>query len=246
MAITATHYELFKSLPLPRGGSLLEIGEANWYGDLDPREFIEDYDLDENGRVLSVNRCQPSENLFAIAKAFYAATFAPSRIVSIDMNGTPAAFRIDLNEDFRDGWTGNFDVVINHGTAEHIFNIGQVFRTMHDHCEAGGLMVHDAPFTGWLDHGFYNLHPTLFYDLAAANNYEVVKVAIHEISTRRILPVETRESITTLAEAGEIPLNSMLFVALRKTLDAAFRIPVQGYYAGALSEAEKQEWQRVK
>ena len=252
MAITATHYELFKSLPLPRGGSLLEIGEANWYGDVDPQMlYVDCSQYHPTGQESSSDlpAVIKSGNLFAIAKAFYAATFDPERIVSIDINGTAAALRVDLNdghavsEAIRDG---DFDVIINHGTAEHVFNIAQVFRTMHDACEVGGLMVHDAPFTGWIDHGFYCLHPTLFYDLAQANCYEVVKVAMHEWRSRTIIPVEGRGHVAKLAKAGAIPKNSMLFVALRKLYDTPFRVPMQGVYAGTIGEAGERAWEELR
>lgn len=255
MAITATHYHLLCSLKaqLPRGGSLLEIGEANWYGDALP-DFP----------------CPQTGNLFAIAKAFYAALFAPSYIISIDAGGTPQALRHDLNQAIDLGefmWCCDsihkgplcpccgainetfpiaFGVVINHGTAEHVFNVAQVFRTMHEFCAVGGLMIHDAPFTGWIDHGFYCLHPTLFYDVAAANCYEVVKVAIHEVATRQIIPLESREDVYKLAQAGGIPNNSMLFVALRKRVDAPFAIPMQGYYANTLSKAGNNAWRALR
>jgi hypothetical protein len=259
MAITATHYRLFKSLPLPQGGSLLEIGEANWYGDVTHDELLRDFKDDVYVEAIR------TRDLFAIAKAFYASTFNPSRIVSIDQGGTTAAVRHDLNKPLPDVsirgvvdpavsdnirslwdkcWT--FDVIINHGTAEHIFNIAQVFRTMHDACAVNGLMVHDAPFTGWIDHGFYCLNPTLFYDLAAANCYEIVRVAIHTVEGQKIIPLEGRDHVASLATAGKIPNNSQLFVALRKLCDKPFKIPTQGVYAGALSAAGKQAWERLR
>jgi hypothetical protein len=250
MAITATHYELFKSLPLPRGGSLLEIGEANWYGDMNPArmyDHIEGFDgfnFDGCPVASQVREAIASKNQFAICKAFYAATFAPSRLVAVDWNGTPSALRQDLNETLDLDET--FDVVINHGTAEHIFNIAQVFRTIHYRCEVGGLMVHDAPFTGWIDHGFYCLHPTLFYDLAMANCYEVVKVAIHTIEGQQIIPVDGRDHVARLAAAGKIPQNAMLFVAFRKLNDAPFKVPMQGYYARTISEAGQKAWRELR
>src|SRR6185436_17552616 len=131
MAISGTLAKLLRTVQLPRGGTLLEIGEANWYGDAAP-DFT----------------CRDGENLFAVAKDFYADLFAPSHVVFIDGNGTDDALRYDLNHPLPEGSlyraTGDygeaFDVVINHGTAEHIFNIAQVFATMHDRCELNGLL----------------------------------------------------------------------------------------------------------
>lgn len=230
MAISATHYELLSNLKplLPKGGSLLEIGEANWYGDLDPAN-------------VGLSR---QDDWFAIVKEFYQQLFAPTRIVSIDFNGTEAAWRCDLNAPLPP--LGMFDLIINHGTAEHVFDIAQVFRSIHDACKVGGLMVHESPFTGWLDHGFYCLQPTLFYDLAAANGYDVVSVDIEEIVSKQMLPVWSRDKMTELLTANAIPNNAMLFVVLRKKAAAAFRIPLQGYYAQSLSDQGRKAWEVLR
>lgn len=237
MSITAPHYRFLKSLKrsLPEGGSLLEIGEANWYGDILPDFQCLEVDASACNYLEYKRR-----KLFGIAKSCYASLFAPSRIVSVDMNGTPEALRHDLNYPLP--MNELFDVVINHGTAEHVFNIAQVFRTMHDHCETGGLMIHDAPFHGWIDHGFYCLQPTLFYDLAAANNYEVVRVVIGAIGAESDICVESREQIHKLA--GKIPENALLLVALRKIIDRPFRIPMQGYYAQTISGEAQEAWRK--
>ncbi len=235
MAISAPHVRLLRSIKplLPHGGRLLEIGEANWYGDTEP-DFP----------------CEDRSTLFSIAKAFYADLFAPREIVSVDMNGTEDALRWDLNGPLgfidRHGHEKTFDIAINHGTAEHVFNIAQVFKTMHDATCTYGLMVHESPFTGWVDHGFYCLQPTLFYDLAAANNYEVVKVAIEQIESETVIELEGRDHVARLAEAGELPANAMLFVVFRKLFGADFRIPSQGYYARKLSAAGMEAWSKMR
>ena len=224
MAITATQYELLKSLPVQRGSSLLEIGQANWYGDLDPQEA----------------GLQRQESLFAIAAEFYATWFSPTKHIAIDKHG-PTASKADLNKQI--DTDQQYDVVINHGTAEHVFNIAQVFRTMHDACEVGGWLIHDAPWNGWPDHGFYNLQPTLFFDLARANCYEIAKMAVHDFNTRKIHAIERREDVTALIHSGELPPNANLFVALRKRFNTPFQIPTQGYYAGAISDAAVRAWE---
>src|SRR5678816_799795 len=226
MAISGTHYRLLKSIQpiLPQGGTLLEIGEANWYGDLDPSvmydDIIEARPTDVlSDKTLRLTEAIRSRKLHEIAKACYQVLFAPSRIVSIDMNGTPAALRQDLNGEIdlgnwiwccgslREGLVCpcchkegrncslgfDFDIAINHGTAEHVFNIAQVFKTMHDLTCTDGLMIHESPFTGWIDHGVYGLQPTLFYDLAAANGYEIVLVAIEQIESGTIIRLEGRD-----------------------------------------------------
>lgn len=83
--------------------------------------------------------------------------------------------RVDWINDFNKHVMLNeeFDVATNFGTAEHVFNIGQLFHSMHDAVRPGGIMLHVLPAFGDIDHGFYNIHPTLYFDMAAANNYTI-------------------------------------------------------------------------
>jgi SAM-dependent methyltransferase len=207
----------------------LELGEANWYGDLNPTGLFP---------------CSEPTDLFSVARDFYQHWCQPSARVAVDFDGTRNALRVDLNRPL--ALEQQFDVVINHGTMEHIFNVAQFLLTMHDRCKDGGLMIHDSPFTGWIDHGFYGFHPTLFYDLAAKNGYEVVAMAMHEIKSRHIVRLEDREHITRLAARGAIPNNAMLFAALRKRGGKPFRIPMQGIYSGALSAGGNQAWRVLR
>ncbi len=235
MAISSVHVRLLRSIQplLPHGGRLLEIGEANWYGNSTPDFPVPNF------------FCDAPENFFAIAKAFYADLFAPREVVSVDAQGTKPALRQDLNWPLSLG-EEPFDIAINHGTAEHIFNIGQVFCSMHDATRVSGLMVHESPFTGWVDHGFYNLQPTLFYDLAMVNGYEIVLAAAEHIDSDTAINLDSRDHAASLASSGELPNNSMLFIVFRKTVDHPFRIPQQGYYAATLSQQGMMAWSELR
>jgi SAM-dependent methyltransferase len=83
--------------------------------------------------------------------------------------------RVDWTFDFNDYVKLNeqFDLVTNFGTAEHVFNIGQLFHSIHDAVRPGGVALHVLPTFGDINHGFYNIHPTVYFDLAAANNYTI-------------------------------------------------------------------------
>jgi hypothetical protein len=68
---------------------------------------------------------------------------------------------------------GSFDLVLNCGTTEHVLNQFNAFRVIHDACRTGGVMYHNLPMTGYLDHGYFCYNPRLFFELAAANRYTV-------------------------------------------------------------------------
>jgi len=69
---------------------------------------------------------------------------------------------------------GDFGIVTNFGTSEHIFNQFAIMKFAHELIHPGGLILHSLPAAGGRDHGFYNYHPSFFWELARANGYEVV------------------------------------------------------------------------
>jgi hypothetical protein len=77
---------------------------------------------------------------------------------------------VDLN---RPCDLGRFDVVLDPGTIEHCFNIGQAILNAANAVMPGGSIYHSPPMT-MLNHGFYNLSPTLLHDFYAQNGWEIV------------------------------------------------------------------------
>lgn len=234
MAISLTHYQLLKLLKergeLPQGGRILEIGKANWYGDAPPS--VVDPSLPDGA------------DGFAVVERLYEQLFANDELVAIDQDpNAPGAFAHDLNTlGCGSGDMQSARVVINHGTAEHVFNIANVFKVMHDACQVGGLIVHESPFTGWTSHGFYCLQPALFYDVARENGYEMVLVATEHLRSRTFQEYASHEDILAAKYRDQLPDNLMLFVAMRKNLDEPFRTPTQGVYAGTESPFVCQMW----
>lgn len=103
---------------------------------------------------------------------------------AIDLNGKYGNLLMDLNFNLKEKYQfeEKYDLVTNIGTGEHIFNQHAVFENMHNLCKKDGLMFHLMPFVNWLNHGFYNFHPILYFDIANANNYKIVdfKICTHQ------------------------------------------------------------------
>jgi hypothetical protein len=136
---------------------------------------------------------------------------------------------------------------MNLGTAEHVCNVLQVFKTIHDFTLPSGLIVQALPFSGWVDHGFYNFNPTFYWDLAAANGYVMQLCVYTEIDPFKLVQLHRRESILELANAGQIGHNSMIYVLLRKPAQhAEFKVPIQGYYAEAISAEAAEAWMTLR
>jgi hypothetical protein len=67
---------------------------------------------------------------------------------------------------------GKFDLVIDAGTIEHCFNIGHAILNASNAVKAGGHIFHSPPMT-MLNHGFYNVCPTLLFDFYYQNGWEI-------------------------------------------------------------------------
>lgn len=266
MAITAVTYLVLRSAftagVLPKNASILEFGEANWYTDVPPEALLGDVDAtvqdpDERAalkrqleEVIAKIRTGTEGETQALAwqlpKIFYRMFFGSREVVSIDLHGTETSLKLDLNQPFDLG--RQFPVTVNNGTAEHVFNIGQFFASMHRCTAPGGLMIHEGPLiNGWVDHGFVNFQPTIFFDMARANHYRIEIFCIAEIEPLSIRQLESREQIVAMAEKGEIPKNPALFVILRKgPTESDFAFPIQGYYARTISPRAQKAWQDLR
>ena len=80
-------------------------------------------------------------------------------------------------------------MVAEFGTIEHVFNIGESFRTIHNLTRTGGVQLHLLATFGGYYHGFYNTHSVTWKSLAHANNYEVLDLLyLHDmqIEQRRV------------------------------------------------------------
>jgi hypothetical protein len=232
---------------------VLELGESEWYGDIGPERLAAIIGEHAPGparaglaaRLADVLEGRVPHRSFELAKLFYRALLDYETLQAIDFHGTPAAMKIDLN--YPTGLAERYDMVIDNGTAEHVFNVAQFFASCHELTRPGGLMVHATPFVGWIEHGFYTFQPTFYWDLAAANGYAMVMLVYTEIDPMRVVQLQTRERIVELARSGAIGRNAMLYAVLKKNeAESGFVLPRQGYYAGALSPEMDRAWQELR
>ena len=97
---------------------------------------------------------------------------------SIDLNGNLGALKMNLSKAF-DGDAlkklGQFDVLTNSGTSEHVEEQYGCFKNCHNLIKKDGIMCHIVPRTGsWKNHGLYWYDFDFFVELAELNNYAIV------------------------------------------------------------------------
>jgi SAM-dependent methyltransferase len=227
---------------LPPGGDLLELGESivvpydtphdllSIVGPFIPGDRLYEAKLrvEASGRSKSVY-----QNAFGPARAFYHAVFEPAFYAAIELGLAPRRLCIDLNAPVQA--VHLFDYVINNGTSEHIFDQANVYRVIHDHTRPGGVMIHWTPCLGWPNHGLYNVQPGFFFDLAAANGYEIklIGLANGDVFFRLQSGEGYRQGLQQHRELA----HSLVCAVLRKVQDEPFKAPTQGSYQGGLAQA---------
>ncbi|MDX2272864.1 MAG: hypothetical protein NW237_13095 [Cyanobacteriota bacterium] len=246
MAISIIEYQFLSTLYqrklFPDSADVLEFGEQHWHGDVsletlteDIRKRVADPELQSEllAKLDKVQQDPSKKRNFDIAKIVYKSLINYKSISAIDLHGTLDAYPFDLNQPVN--LDQQFDVTINLGTGEHIFNIAQFFKTMHDLTKPQGLMLHGMPFIGWIDHGFYNFNPTLYWDMAASNHYRMLTF-LFEFDSQRFVEIKDQEDVRKALQGlwhqeQRMPRHSMLYVALQKSeTPDEFHIPTQGYF----------------
>ena len=175
---------------------------------------------------------------------------------SIDLNGAYESFKFDLNKDICTEYNFNskYDLVINNGTGEHVFNQHSLFLNIHNLTKTNGIMLHVLPFIDWINHGFYNFNPIIFGDLAASNKYEIIKISLanrngaelklenknHTILFEQIKPNNKLSNFNKMLEIAKdkVGKNILLVVILKKLSNLKFTIPLQGKYLSDISNIE--------
>jgi hypothetical protein len=76
----------------------------------------------------------------------------------------------DLNRPLPRVLAQRYDVVIEAGTLEHVFNVAEAFRTLLALARVGGVVIMDAPANNLCGHGFYQMSPELVYRVFQATN----------------------------------------------------------------------------
>ncbi len=103
--------------------------------------------------------------------------------VSVDHSDYQGASHLhDLNEPFPDELRGRFDLVVDGGTLEHVFNYPAALRHCMELVRPGGhFITTDSPAHNCMGHGFYQLSPELFYRVfSARNGFAMRKIVLYE------------------------------------------------------------------
>ena len=101
---------------------------------------------------------------------FLISNYGAKSVKSIDHSDYEGADIImDLSE-YDESKNYKFDTILDFGTSEHIFNIGNLFKNIIRFCKKGTRLIHVLPANNQCGHGFYQFSPELFLSLYSNKN----------------------------------------------------------------------------
>lgn len=140
------------------------------------------------------------------------------RLESIDACDFERATLIhDLNRPIPEAWRGQFDIVYDGGTIEHVFSFQTAIQNCMELARVGGRVMLHTPANNYFGHGFFQFSPELFYRVfSAAHGFTVERMIAMEYGPRRRW-FEVRDPAAIRARTPLInPFPVLLFVQARK------------------------------
>lgn len=94
-----------------------------------------------------------------------------SEVIACDASDYEGAqWTHDLNRPVPESWHNAFDVVLDSGTLEHVFNFPTAVANCMRAVRPGGRLFLFTPANNYFGHGFYQFSPELFYRVLSPEN----------------------------------------------------------------------------
>ena len=130
---------------------------------------------------------------------------------------------LDLNEPHD---LGDFDLVIDPGTTEHCFNIGQAIMNAANAVRVGGRIYHSPPLF-MVNHGFYNVCPTALWDFYDQNCWRMEVFEARQAKGDGFVRIDEKSAVARGVKVG--PETGLCFMAQRLSA-RKLKWPIQKKY----------------
>jgi hypothetical protein len=141
------------------------------------------------------------------------------------VNARGGEFILDLNQPCAPALHARYDLLLDFGTIEHCFNIGQAAKNIAMMTKIGGYIIHGSPLN-MLNHGFYNLCPTWFADFYNDNGFDFLylKAVSGNLRNPRV------HEVPPFNRFIGIPEDSTLLCIVKKRQESPIIWPLQTKY----------------
>lgn len=231
IALGALRFLMQEGAIRPWSGELLTLGRQDT--SVTPADFHAV--AHEVGFSIARSR-MPADSTACLSDRQLFAGLGFDNVLALDANAHEGADILhDLNSaEVPIACSARFDLVLDGGTMEHVFDVAAVLRTICRMTRPGGRVVHISPLSNCADHGFYSFSPTLFADFYSTNNW-----LIRRLSVARFQRNPSSEPWAVLdyspeqyGEMGALePGTYYVLACVQSTHDSTFSaVPQQLYY----------------
>lgn len=156
----------------------------------------------------------------------------------------------DLNQPIPENLHGRFDVVIDGGSLEHIFNFPVAIKNLMQLLKIGGSLYIATPANNLCGHGFYQFSPELMFRIfTEENGFELQRIVLFEADfpSIELTPHRKAYEVTDPEQVGNrvgiISKNTVtMIVEAKKTSDVPLfaNVPLQSDYVTVWNRVEAQ------
>lgn len=141
-----------------------------------------------------------------------------------------AALTHDLNEPLPERLHEQFDVVIDSGTLEHVFNLPVAIASCMQLVKRGGTLFLSSPANNMCGHGFYQFSPELWFRLFRnVNGFTLTRLVLvtHPFPGIELSPRQTWYDVSDPADVGaRVPLMTATPAVLMLEAKRVDAVPV--------------------
>lgn len=178
----------------------------------------------------------PREN-FTNAGAMLSMLGAEKVFVFDVSNYEGADYVIDLNYDVDPKYHERFDVILDSGTLEHVFDTSCALANYVKMLKKGGRLIFFLPCSNAINHGFYSLQPNVFFDFFGANGFSDFNCYLMEESSFNVYKKSKIYRYDYISSLTEYPISTKNTIEVcffaTKNSDAnleKIQKPIQGMY----------------
>jgi SAM-dependent methyltransferase len=137
-------------------------------------------------RGFPVDGAPPREGVKGYAEWMFRA-LGSEEIHSIDISAHEGASHIhDMNQPVPEEWHGSYDIVVDGGALEHVFDFPTAIRNCMNLVTEGGQLYVFAPANNSVGHGFYQFSPELFFRIfSEENGYRIERFLLQVLKPLR-------------------------------------------------------------
>jgi hypothetical protein len=191
-----------------------------------------------------LDRYRPAE----FADDMFREVFKFEDVTSLDFSSYEGAtITQDIGAPLRPDLAGQFDLAVDGGTLEHVFNLPVAIGNLMRLIRIGGAVYTQNPCNNLAGHGFYQFSPELMYRVfSRQNGFEIsfVRIAIaHSLSVEQTTDQPVYDVVDPAKYGGRVMLASnnpvvMMCLAVKQTDVEPFVQPVmQSDYVNKWSNA---------